>query len=60
MQTANTYHIGGQLGEGFCCGDEMRTKSTLPADNVDYEKLQYYYHPDHLGSASYITNLDGA
>ncbi|MFV0506885.1 MAG: RHS repeat-associated core domain-containing protein, partial [Bacteroidales bacterium] len=46
-------------GEGFCCGDEMRTKSTLPADNVDYEKLQYYYHPDHLGSASYITNLDG-
>ncbi|MFV0507334.1 MAG: RHS repeat domain-containing protein, partial [Bacteroidales bacterium] len=46
-------------GEGFCCGDEMRTKSTLPSDNVDYEKLQYYYHPDHLGSASYITNLDG-
>ena len=24
----------------------------------DYEKLQFYYHPDHLGS-SYITNLDG-
>ncbi len=26
---------------------------------MDYEKLQYYYHSDHLGSASYITNLDG-
>ena len=21
--------------------------------------MQYYYHPDHLGSSSYITNLDG-
>jgi RHS repeat-associated protein len=26
---------------------------------VNYEKLQYYYHADHLGSSSYITNLDG-
>ena len=25
----------------------------------DYEKMQFYYHPDHLGSSSYITNLDG-
>ena len=22
-------------------------------------KLTFYYHPDHLGSSSYITNLDG-
>ena len=22
-------------------------------------KMQFYYHPDHLGSSSYITNLDG-
>ena len=28
-------------------------------DNDDYEKMQFYYHPDHLGSSSYITNLDG-
>ena len=21
--------------------------------------MQYYYHPDHLGSSRYITNLDG-
>ena len=26
---------------------------------MNYEKMQYYYHPDHLGSSSYITNLDG-
>ena len=27
--------------------------------NDDYEKMQFYYHPDHLDSSSYITNLDG-
>ena len=27
--------------------------------NDDYEKMLFYYHPDHLGSSSYITNLDG-
>ena len=27
--------------------------------NNAYKKLQFYYHPDHLGSSSYITNLDG-
>ena len=21
--------------------------------------MQFYYHPDHLGGSSYITNLDG-
>ncbi|MFV0291573.1 MAG: RHS repeat-associated core domain-containing protein [Mangrovibacterium sp.] len=30
-----------------------------PASGDNYEKLQYYYHPNYLGSASYITNLDG-
>lgn len=28
-------------------------------DKDKYERLQFYYHPDHLGSSSYITNLDG-
>ncbi len=45
-------------GEGFCCDDSPKLKS-IPVDNADYEKLQYCYHSDHLGSASYITNLDG-
>ncbi len=48
-------------GEGFCCEPKAQAKNarSLPTENVDYEKLQYYYHSDHLGSASYITNLDG-
>ncbi len=48
-------------GAGFCCEPKTQQKNarSLPTENVDYEKLQYYYHSDHLGSASYITNLDG-
>ncbi len=48
-------------GAGFCCEPQAQTKNarSIPTENVDYEKLQYYYHSDHLGSASYITNLDG-
>ncbi len=46
-------------GEGFCCGNSQLKTRSVPTENVDYEKLQYYYHSDHLGSASYITNLDG-
>ena len=33
--------------------------STRDKPNDEYEKMQFYYHPDHLGSSSYITNLDG-
>jgi RHS repeat-associated protein len=29
-------------------------------DGNEYEKLQYFYHPDHLGSASFVTNTWGA
>ncbi len=48
-------------GTGFCCEPQAQSRNarSLPTQNVDYEKLQYYYHSDHLGSASYITNLDG-
>jgi len=28
-------------------------------DGNEYEKLQYFYHSDHLGSASFVTNIDG-
>jgi len=33
-----------------------------PAHNNgnEYEKLQYFYHSDHLGSASFVTNAEGA
>ncbi len=48
-------------GTGFCCEPQAQNRNlrSIPTQNVDYEKLQYYYHSDHLGSASYITNLDG-
>ena len=56
--------------QGFCCNDgtleTAQTKAMMRAaidgnfkPNDDYEKMQFYYHPDHLGSSSYITNLDG-
>ncbi len=48
-------------GQGFCCNN---TKSALKAGaigtgNDNPELYQYYYHSDHLGSSSLITNLDG-
>ena len=56
-------------GEGFCCNDgsmeaaQARALARAKASNFQdadaYEKMQFYYHPDHLGSSSYITDLDG-
>lgn len=33
------------------------SRSFKAPDN--YENLQFFYHPGHLGSTSFITNLDG-
>ena len=58
-------------GQGFCCNDgtpeaaqaRAMARTRVANDNFhdkdNYEKMQFYYHPDHLGSSSYITNLDG-
>ena len=56
-------------GDGFCCDDgsmeaaQTRAMAKALEDNFQegdaYENLQFYYHSDHLGSSSYITNLDG-
>ena len=56
-------------GEGFCCNDgsleaaQARVMARAMKNNFQegdsYEKMQFYYHPDHLGSSSYITNLEG-
>ena len=57
-------------GQGFCCNDgtpeaaqaRAMTRASIDGNfkpNEEYEKMQFYYHPDHLGSSSYITNLDG-
>ncbi len=45
-------------GGGFCCDDKPMTKSFVPQENDNPELFQYYYHSDHLGSSSLITNLD--
>ncbi|MDQ6528089.1 RHS repeat-associated core domain-containing protein [Flavobacterium sp. LHD-85] len=55
-------------GLGFCCnpsgdtgsGSSSSTTGKLMAGKNDNAELQqFYYHPDHLGSSSYISNLDG-
>ena len=56
-------------GKGFCCNDgsleaaQSRVMARAMKNNFQegdsYEKMQFYYHPDHLGSSSYITTLDG-
>ena len=53
-------------GKGFSSDDEtleaaqaramVKTRAGEAGTN---ERMQFYYHPDHLGSSSYITNLDG-
>ena len=55
-------------GKGFCCNDgsleaaQARALSRAAKNNFQegdaYETMQFYYHPDHLGSSSYITNLE--
>ncbi|WP_165020911.1 RHS repeat domain-containing protein [Dysgonomonas sp. ZJ279] len=46
-------------GGGFCCNDTPTTRSFDPGKNDNPELYQFYYHSDHLGSSSLITNLDG-
>ena len=59
-------------GEGFCCNDGSMEAAVTQArkaqsravarsfkDPDNYENLQFFYHPDHLGSSSFITNLEG-
>ena len=59
-------------GEGFCCNDgymeaamararkaQARAVAKSFKDPDNYENLQFFYHPDHLGSSSFITNLEG-
>jgi len=48
-------------GTGFCCNDSPNKSSAFRAGmaNDNPELFQYYYHSDHLGSTSLITDLDG-
>jgi RHS repeat-associated protein len=55
-------------GKGFCCDDAGSQNGgtttsggggNITNGNDNPEINQYYYHSDHLGSSSFITNLDG-
>ncbi|GHT17495.1 hypothetical protein FACS189429_1700 [Bacteroidia bacterium] len=47
-------------GQGFCCTDAPAgAPMRAPQANDNPELFQYYYHSDHLGSTSLITDLDG-
>lgn len=59
------------MAHQFCCNDgtpeaaKARAMARTRAangnfkPNDDYKKMLFYCHPDHLGSSSYITNLNG-
>ena len=40
-------------------GAQARAVARSFKDPDNYENLQFFYHPDHLGSSSFITNLEG-
>ncbi len=47
------------LGIGY---EEAKKEEVLPDSTMDSEEpenLVFYYHPDHLGSTSYVTDADG-
>jgi len=46
-------------GQGFCCNDSEQPELRAGMANDNPELFQYYYHSDHLGSTSLITDLDG-
>ncbi|GHT17488.1 hypothetical protein FACS189429_1680 [Bacteroidia bacterium] len=47
-------------GAGFCCDNNVQNApARAPQANDNPELFQYYYHSDHLGSTSLITDLDG-
>ncbi|MBP5454890.1 MAG: hypothetical protein J6Y37_00125, partial [Paludibacteraceae bacterium] len=55
----NDDYVGGQ---SFCCGDKSLAEMPQNAEtseNAQFEDNIYFYHPDHLGSTSMVTNIDG-
>jgi len=49
----------GAIGTKHFYAGPTRVASKLLKKN-EFEKDQYYFHPDHLGSSNYITDLNGA
>jgi RHS repeat-associated protein len=58
---ANQYFTmrNGAIGTKHIYAGTVRMVSKLAKTNV-FEEDQFFYHPDHLGSSSYVTDLSGA
>ena len=61
---AFSYTVGrayGERGNGSLKGAMLKAASLKDnfQQNDSYETYQYFYHPDHLGSSSFITNIEG-
>ncbi len=61
--TANAYNADGQYSKNIYLGEtRIVTRLLTEKDKSDpglEEKQTYYYHTDHLGSASLVTNSEG-
>ena len=44
-------------GKGFCCNDgsleAAQARALSRAAKNNFQEMQFYYHPDHMGSSSY-------
>ncbi|MEE0997835.1 MAG: RHS repeat-associated core domain-containing protein [Paludibacteraceae bacterium] len=49
-------YVGGQ---SFCCSNEELPSYESAPDGLNYESLIFFYHPDHLGSTTLVTDNDG-
>lgn len=57
----NSGNTGGNGGNGGNTGNGHDGNVSGPQKGADkYEQKLYFYHPDHLGSSGYITDIHGA
>ncbi len=55
----NGQGLGHANGNGPCANNGNGNGNGNGGGGAVYEKDQYFYHPDHLGSSSYVTDVDG-
>ncbi len=48
-----------ELGFAYTAPEKEKEEKDSTMDSEEEEKLIFFYHPDHLGSTSYVTDADG-
>jgi len=48
-----------ELGFAYTAPEKEKVEKDSTMDSEEPENLVFYYHPDHLGSTSYVTDADG-